>query len=296
MRQPRLFDTRRRSEKNDAPPFRTQLLKWVGNKQRFANEIISNFPHDYGTYVEPFLGSGAVLGTLAPLRAVASDACEPLVGIWKLLHDDPDRLIASYRERWERFMEDRAQTYDEVKASFNEQHNPEDLFFLSRSCYAGIIRFRRDGYMSTPIGPHKPVPPESVANRIRIWRERTKGARFECCDFEETVDRAKRGDLVYADPPYTDTQAILYGAQSFTLDRLYSAIERAKARGAFVALSIDGKKKSGAKSVDVRAPKGLFKTECLVNCGRSMLRRLQMGGQTLESEVVADRLLLTWEV
>lgn len=63
-------------------PFRTQLLKWIGNKQRFAHEIIEFFPERFGTYLEPFLGSGAVLGTLAPKRAVGADILEPLVEIW----------------------------------------------------------------------------------------------------------------------------------------------------------------------------------------------------------------------
>ena len=36
-------------------PFKTQLLKWVGNKQRFAHEIIGYFPNQFGTYFEPFL-------------------------------------------------------------------------------------------------------------------------------------------------------------------------------------------------------------------------------------------------
>ena len=46
-------------------PFTLQLLKWIGNKQRFAHEIISNFPAKFDAYYEPFVGSGAVLGTLA---------------------------------------------------------------------------------------------------------------------------------------------------------------------------------------------------------------------------------------
>ena len=49
-------------------PFKTQLLKWIGNKQRFAHEIIAFFPRNIVTYHEPFLGSGAVLGTLAASR------------------------------------------------------------------------------------------------------------------------------------------------------------------------------------------------------------------------------------
>jgi len=58
-------------------PFRSQLLKWIGNKQRFAHEIISYFPRDFKVYREPFLGSGAVLGTLAPTKAIGSDAFMP---------------------------------------------------------------------------------------------------------------------------------------------------------------------------------------------------------------------------
>ncbi|MDD5089139.1 MAG: DNA adenine methylase, partial [bacterium] len=74
----------------------------------------------------------------------------------------------------------------------------------------------------------------------------------------------------------------------------FHAIENAARKGVFVVLSIDGHKKSGAVSCDIELPPGLFKREALVNCGRSMLRRFQMSGRSLESEVVADRLLLTY--
>lgn len=277
-------------------PFKMQLLKWVGNKQRFAHEIVSYFPAEYGVYYEPFVGSGAVLGTLAPRAAVASDVCEPLIGIWRLVHDEPSTLVSEYAKRWERFQSDRQGTYDQVRASFNREHGPHDLFFLARTCYAGIIRFRTDGFMSTPIGPHQPVAPSSVAERVRVWQVRTAGTTFRCTDFQGTCEEAKEGDVVYCDPPYTDTQSILYGAQAFSLKRLLAVIAKLKARGVFVALSIDGKKKSGQRVCDVPIPEGLFETEVPVNCGRSMLRRLQMSGQTLEAEVVTDRLLLTWAV
>src|SRR4051812_44371316 len=46
-------------------PFTKQLLKWIGNKQRFAHEIVSYLPDEFGTYYEPFIGSGAVLATLS---------------------------------------------------------------------------------------------------------------------------------------------------------------------------------------------------------------------------------------
>jgi DNA adenine methylase len=100
--------------------------------------------------------------------------------------------------------------------------------------------------------------------------------------------------MVYCDPPYTHTQSILYKAQSFELRCLVHAVGRCKERGVYVALSIDGTKRSGDLMCHLPIPDGLFEREVFVNCGRSMLRRFQMGGQTLEGEVVADRLLLTY--
>jgi len=277
------------------PPFKSQLLKWVGNKQRFAHEIASFFPTDFGTYFEPFLGSGAVLGTLAPPRAVASDVFEPLIGIWRMLHDDPDKLKFWYEERWRLMaLGPKVDAYECIKASYNDHPNPADLLFLSRSCYGGVVRFRKaDGYISTPCGAHQPVSPDSFNHRVDLWYVRTAGAKFETMDFAEAMTLAGPGDIVYCDPPYTNTQAILYGAQEFSLERLFTAIQSCKDRGAFVALSIDGSKRSGGLEVDIAAPPGLFEQEFLVSVGRSMLRRFQMGGQTLEGEHVADRLLLT---
>lgn len=277
-------------------PLKTQLLKWIGNKQRFAHAIAGLFPPAFGTYFEPFLGSGAVLGTLAPPRAVASDALEPLVAIWQTLATAPQTVKAWYRERWLRIAtEGKIASYEATKAAYNRQPNPADLLFISRACYGGVVRFRmRDGAISTPCGVHDPVDPDSFDRRVDIWHARTRGATFLHSDFEPAMERAQAGDLVYCDPPYTHTQAILYGAQAFDLARLLTVIQRCKSRGVFVALSIDGTKKSGALLCDVPIPDGLFEREAIVDCGRSMLRRFQKRGESLEAEVVRDRLLLTY--
>jgi DNA adenine methylase len=282
--------------RREAKPFKSQLLKWVGNKQRFAHEIVSYFPLEFGTYFEPFIGSGAILATLSPERGFASDVFKPLTEIWKALKDRPDELKEWYASRWERMTTaPKEVVYEEVKASYNKGPNGPDLLFLCRSCYGGVVRFRKhDGYMSTPCGVHSPISPASFSLRADEWRKRCRNTQFLCSDFSEVMDSAKAGDLVYCDPPYADTQAILYGAQSFSLSRLFPAIARCKSRGVFVALSIDGTKRSGDKICHVQMPPGLFETEALVNCGRSMLRRFQMAGQTLENEVVADRLLMTY--
>ena len=277
-------------------PFRTQLLKWIGSKQKFAHEIIAHFPADVRTYYEPFIGAGGVLATMAPQRALGSDSFAPLVEIWQVLGTDPERLKRWYEERWVIYKAgDRVAQYEKIKASYNARPNGADLLFLCRSCYGGVVRFRKaDGHMSTPCGAHEPIHPRTFAARVDLWHPRMKGAAFERLDYAEAMARAPPGDLVYCAPPYAFSQTILYGAQGFSLKRLFAAIADCKERGVRVALSIDGTKKSGDVYCDIEVPHGLFEHESMVNLGRSMLRRFQMSGRTLETEEVRDRLLLTY--
>ncbi len=277
-------------------PFTPQLLKWVGSKQRVAPEIVRHFPADIRTYREPFLGAGGVLATLAPARAVASDCFAPLMEIWRTLARDPERLVAWYAERWEAAERlGRPAGYEAVRAAYNARPNGADFLYLTRACYGGVVRFRkRDGHMSTPCGAHRPIPPEKFRRRVEAWHARLAGTRFEQCDYRTAFAAAEAGDLVYCDPPYSHSQAILYGAQDFDLADLFAEIEGLAARGVRVALSIDGTKKSGATVCDVPIPPGLFRREVLIDTGRSMLRRFQMEGRSLERETVADRLLLTY--
>ena len=277
-------------------PFRMQLLKWIGNKQKQAGAIIGYFPKTFGVYFEPFLGSGGVLGVLAPKQAIASDVFRPLIEIWQTLQQDKELLKQQYNERYALIATlGRQAAYNAVLASYNSSPNGADLLFLCRACYGGVVRFRKaDGYMSTPVGAHNPVPPASFSHRVDVWHAKTQGTRFLHLDFAESLKQAKRGDLVYCDPPYSDSQAILYGAQVFSLGRLFEVIEECKARGVYVALSIDGTKFSGQKLCNITIPQGLFEREMFLDIGRSMLKRFQMNGQSLEAHEVTDRLLLTY--
>lgn len=276
-------------------PPKGALLKWVGSKKRSAAAIVQAFPPRFGTYWEPFLGSGAVLGTLQPAKAVASDVLEPLVGIWQAVQSDPDTAAAWYASRWHELMAgDKVTCYRAIRTAYNAAPNSADLLFLARACYGGVIRFARDGSMNTPCGAHRPIAPETFAARAADWQIRIRGVRFVHTDFESMLDAAQPGDLVYCDPPYVDNEQTLYGAQTFSLARLIGAIARCKDRGVAVALSIDGSKRSGSHNCVVDIPPGLFESEAMLDLGRSMLRRFQMQGQTLEAERVSDRLLRTW--
>jgi DNA adenine methylase len=240
------------------------------------------------------VGTGVVLSTLAPQQGIAGDVLTPLIEIWELVQNDPQTLVDYYRKVISRFSLDRQKTYSEILEKYNASPNGLDLLILSRTCYGGVVRFTREGTMSTPIGPHQPINPGTFARRVAEWRERVKNTRFLNKPFTETISMAEAGDLVYCDPPYLDSQPILYGAQSFDFGELIDRIKQCKIKGARVALSIDGKKKSGTKTIELQIPPGIFEREVYLSGGSSMLKRFQNGGREMVGEDVQERLLLTW--
>lgn len=277
------------------------LLKWVGNKHRFSEEIVSHMPMQINNYIEPFLGSGAVLARLSadPNRfyhtAIAGDILEPLIGIFNYVKEDPHTLIEYYTHNINGFIEDREDRYLEIRDRFNTAPNALDLVLLSRTCYSGVVRFRKaDGYMSTPIGPHNPISPDSFADRVQIWHDLIQNVTFLNSDFKTIMRMAGQGDLIYCDPPYTHSQSILYGSQQFNIYELWEEIALCRARGAQVMVSLNGNRKSKLQDSKLHIPDDLFTRQLYINCGKSMINRLQKNGETMEDDSVHDLLLLTW--
>lgn len=271
-----------------------QVLKWVGNKHRYAETIAQHLPEEFATYLEPFVGTGAVLATMRPAQAVAGDTLEVLIDLLRLVQANPERLVSHYdRSRADLLVRGR-EAYEEVKARFNAGPTPEDLLVISRACYGGVVRFTRAGAISTPMGPHPLMTAEKLARYMTEWRARLCNVEFLCQDYAATMALAGEGDAVYCDPPYLHGQSILYGAQDFRLSGLWRSVEEAVERGARVAVSVDGYRRSGSRVIDLGIPDGLFLRELLIERGGCMLRRFQMEGSDMALEQVADRLLLTW--
>ncbi|HBI1549249.1 TPA: DNA adenine methylase [Enterococcus faecalis] len=290
-----------------------QLLKWVGNKQRFTNEIISYMPEKVNTYIEPFLGSGAVLGNLVNQnysklvpsvsvnKFLGSDYLEPLIEIFNYTKSDPDRLIKQYSYWRDQINDERTNkkdVYEEALSKFNSKKSGLDFAYVSRASFSGIVRFRKsDGYMSTPVGPHTPISSENFAKRVMQWHDALSNSdvTFKVADYKEALRQANDGDLVYLDPPYGNSQKILYGAQGFVFEELIEEIQAAKERGVKCMLSYNGHTKS--KQVDTRPdlPEGVFERIAEINVGISMVNRLQNGGKKMINESVSDLLLLTWD-
>lgn len=281
------------------------LLKWIGNKQRFAETIISYMPETFNNYYEPFLGSGAVLAQLLSMdatqlfphfnHAYGSDILPFLIDIFNITKNSPDELIKYYYDEITDYYKDPQNKYQEIQARFNQNHNAFDFCLLSRTCYSGVIRFRKaDGYMSTPRGPHNPIKPETFEKRVLQWHNLLQKSTFSCQSFVESMNQPQQGDVVYCDPPYTHSQNIIYGAQSFEIEILWEKIAECKNRGAKVILSINGMRNSKKTDISITPPSGLFERNLLINCGTSMIDRLQNSGQKMEEKNVDDQLLLTW--
>lgn len=276
------------------------LLKWIGNKQRFAQTIVSYIPDEFNNYYEPFLGSGAVMAELLNSEkdcntCYGSDILPFLIDIFAMVKSDPERLKSYYSQEIEEYYLDPEEKYLKIRDRFNADFNALDFCLLSRTCYSGVIRFRKaDGYMSTPRGPHKPIAPETFSKRVDQWNTLLQKASFSCEDYKDAMDRAMGNDVIYCDPPYTHSQSIIYGSHQFNVDELFQKIDECKKRGVKVILSINGTRKSRKEDISVTPPDGLFERKFFVNCGISMIDRLQHTGKEMIDKKVEDQLLLTW--
>lgn len=218
------------------------LIKWMGSKRRLAPEILRQFHRQIKTYWEPFVGSGAVLGQLLSSnievkRIRCSDACEPLIGIWNLIKDDPRKLSEGYRRLWPMLQSGEQRLYKEVRDRFNESGDPCDFFFLLRTCRVGAVEFSQAGKFITPyhLG-EMGMEPKSVDALLADWHDKLKrrDVTFSVRDYSTVFSRD--GDFLYLDPPYMSERSRLYLGR-FDHDEFYGWLKKQRAGW---ALSMNG--------------------------------------------------------
>lgn len=217
------------------------FLKWAGGKRWLANNHLSIFPTTYERYIEPFLGSGAVFFRLSPRRALLTDVNEDLINLYKVIRDDWTRLSILLKKHSKRHSDDYYYLVRDQRPA-NDVSRAARFLYLNRTCWNGLYRVNRRGEFNVPRGTKDSVLLDSD-DFERVARS-LRQACLEVCDFECAIDRAKEGDLIFADPPYTvkhnNNGFIKYNDRIFSWEdqvRLRDALVRANARGAMFVLT-----------------------------------------------------------
>lgn len=248
------------------------IIKWSGSKRKQAQTIIQHIPK-HTRYVEPFLGGGAVLFHNAS-NAIASDIYQPLIDFWSLVQKDPQDLIANYHKQWTKLQSDLPAYYYVVRERFNEKQDARDLNFLLRTCVNGIVRFNDKGDFNNSFHlSRKGMNPQLFAKNVLEWSDQIKGVEFLCCDYEETLNRCKKGDFVYFDPPYLGSKNRYINDLDF--DRLLKNLDNLNKRSIKWALSFDGTRGDQDLSADINPL--LFKRKVMISNGHSAVNRVLNG-------------------
>ena len=227
------------------------FLKWVGGKRQLMQDLENNFPKRFGSYHEPFLGGGAVMFNLLAkepkLSCNVSDLNSDLILAYVTIRDKLTKLIESLENHSKNYHKDPTEYYYHVRKQEPKQQieKVSRLIFLNRTCFNGLYRVNKKGQFNVPLGRYTNpniVNKENLTMVNKILQ--SKKIKISCRNFESVLDDAKKGDLVYFDPPYQPISSTAnftsYTHRDFTKNDLESLVELANqlnSKGCHVLLS-----------------------------------------------------------
>ena len=151
----------------EAKPF----LKWAGGKGQLLTQLDEHLPSELQgqefTYIEPFVGGGAMLFYMLRkfpniTHAVINDINPHLVTAYRIIKEQPDELIrrlsALEHDYFSQSDEEAKKAYFlHVRKVFNETvlddvDRTKYLMFLNRTCFNGLYRVNSKGKFNVPFG------------------------------------------------------------------------------------------------------------------------------------------------
>ena len=227
------------------------FVKWVGGKRQLMQDLENNFPKQFATYHEPFLGGGAVMFNLLTkkpqLSCNVSDFNSDLILAYVTIRDKLGKLIESLENHSKNYHKDSAEYYYQVRKQEPKQQieKVSRLLFLNKTCFNGLYRVNKKGQFNVPLGRYTNpniVNKENLTAVSKILQ--SKKIKISCRDFEAVLGDAKKGDLVYFDPPYQPVSSTAnftsYTHRDFTeddLERLANLGDKLHSKGCYVLLS-----------------------------------------------------------
>jgi len=199
-----------------AKPF----IKWAGGKSQLLKTIYANLPDNIldgnFTYVEPFLGSGAVMFFMLNNfknieNLIVNDLNTELINTYKTIQNIPDKLIevlTLYQTEYHSIEKEefKKEFYYKKRELFNSRIESDLIqsalfIFLNKTCFNGLYRVNSKNEFNVPIGSYS-KPLISDAYNIKQVSNLIQKVTFLNDDFEKTLDYVKTNAFFYFDPPY----------------------------------------------------------------------------------------------
>ena len=121
------------------------ILKWAGGKRQLLKKLLEHISKEElngHTYYEPFIGGGALFLHLAPRNAVIGDVNSELIGLYKVIRENPDGLISVLKEYREGYPEnyETIRSMDRKKgfSAVSELERAARFIYLNKTCYNGL--------------------------------------------------------------------------------------------------------------------------------------------------------------
>jgi len=247
-----------------AQPYKAfPALKWVGGKTQLIPEITKYIPKEFNTYVEPFMGGGALFFHLWNegrfKKAVYNDFNSEIINLYEVLRGRPEELMATIDALVEQgFSRDtfnfiRARGYSFTEGCSLEQYQREEVdlaartLYLNKTCFNGLYRQNKKGEFNSPWG--KKTEGVTIYDRNNIMACSEALSLLHCLpmngDFDSATDYAfDENDVCFLDPPYvplTETSDFKsYTSDGFDIEdqqRVARAFKRMADRGVIVIAS-----------------------------------------------------------
>ena len=207
----------------EAKPF----LKWAGGKGQLLSQLSEHLPERISkepfTYIEPFVGGGAMLFYMLQhfsniRKAVINDVNEDLILTYRIIKDDVETLIVNLERLEKEYLtitdqDKRSQLFYEVREKYNQHigdciERASQLLFLNKTCFNGLFRVNKKGYFNVPYGKYA-NPTICNAKQLRADSQLLQSAQVEIClgDYAQTLKHIDGLTFVYLDPPYRPLDA-----------------------------------------------------------------------------------------
>lgn len=191
------------------------LIKWSGGKTDEIDRIRPHIPNDYDTYIEPFIGGGAVFFDLKPKKAVINDIHPELTNFYQQIKEGNGQRIYNVLQDIV-FDEDNYYFMRDVFEPENKFEEAVRFYYLRKTCYRGMLRYNSNGKFNIPWGRYKTINFEDIKDAT--YQELLGNTQVLNGDFSQVFENYNdEKNFCFIDQPY-DSVFTDYGYCEFKRD------------------------------------------------------------------------------